>query len=565
MKLDKLFEEAQELFEANKYKEMITDDFIRLVTIINKGNLVKAEREINEEINNARKDFKRIDIVTWYIRIYMLGECGFFLSDKLKYDEEIRNEGIQIVGRIIERYNKKTKGSRVTVNDVRTGDFIFLHRINENLKHFLSLPISNIQNYRFGWELPDELFEKFEDYEREWKELRKRLIPDDPDLKVMIDMGEYVWFDLESASCSAEGEAMGHCGNSPSSSDPNQTILSLRQKQRVGNEIWWKPVATFILHKRQGMLGEMKGYGNEKPAEKYHPYIIKLLEHSRIKGIVGGGYLPDSNFSINDLSDSERERLVNMKPALQEFLDYVKEKGVDDHIKQILIDEGLEVDEETGYIIVDRYKDVEQLIDHTDKSDGLASRIYQIMSGEESIDLWDDRLTYDYLGYHITGNQETVFKEYVESKYPDEYEEIGNWFEVIKDEDDDLYTQLDQAYGDARRSGMEGQMFGALKDAYLDFGHDEDSNWYLSPSEFTYDTEIKVMTDWESIERSIKNDYFGDTPEEVVSFVEDMMGGESPSLTATEPYNGFDDFDDSYFENEIETIVEWARDETTES
>jgi len=34
----------------------------------------------------------------------------------------------------------------------------------------------------------------------------------------------------------------------------------------------------------------MKGRGNDKPAPKYHPYVVELLRHHLIRGIKGGGY-----------------------------------------------------------------------------------------------------------------------------------------------------------------------------------------------------------------------------------------------------------------------------------
>jgi hypothetical protein len=67
------------------------------------------------------------------------------------------------------------------------------------------------------------------------------------------------------------------------------------------------------------MLGEMKGRNNDKPIEKYHPYIVALLKQPFIKGIVGGGYAPENNFSLADLPDDQTEALVKMKPSLADL------------------------------------------------------------------------------------------------------------------------------------------------------------------------------------------------------------------------------------------------------
>ena len=44
------------------------------------------------------------------------------------------------------------------------------------------------------------------------------------------------------------------------------------------NQLLWKPHLTFIVN--DGYLGESKGFANQKPASRYHPYIARLLlEH----------------------------------------------------------------------------------------------------------------------------------------------------------------------------------------------------------------------------------------------------------------------------------------------
>ena len=61
------------------------------------------------------------------------------------------------------------------------------------------------------------------------------------------------------------------------------------------------------------LLGEMKGRGNQKPAATYHPYILKLLEKPFIKGIHSGGYQPEQNFSISDLSSDQVVTLLKTR------------------------------------------------------------------------------------------------------------------------------------------------------------------------------------------------------------------------------------------------------------
>lgn len=123
----------------------------------------------------------------------------------------------------------------------------------------------------------------------------------------------YSWVDLERRYCELERDTMGHCGNVGGALD--DTILSLRDKKNI-------PYLTFILNK--GILGEMKGRGNDKPSTKYHPYIIELLKLPIIKRIKGEGYLPEKNFKLSDLKEDQLEELIKIKPNFEN--DFLFEK-----------------------------------------------------------------------------------------------------------------------------------------------------------------------------------------------------------------------------------------------
>ena len=63
----------------------------------------------------------------------------------------------------------------------------------------------------------------------------------------------------------------------------------------------------------------MKGRGNNKPSAKYHDAIMALLMHHReIKHLLGGGYLPENNFSLDDLSADDERKLRAARPELFE-------------------------------------------------------------------------------------------------------------------------------------------------------------------------------------------------------------------------------------------------------
>jgi hypothetical protein len=121
------------------------------------------------------------------------------------------------------------------------------------------------------------------------------------------------WHDLGISSCTAEGKAMGHCGNAASAQQGDR-ILSLRTTHKIKNKEYHEPHLTFINN--EGFLGEMKGRGNEKPAPHYHEHIVHLLKNPSIKGIFGGGYLKENNFKFSDLSQELQKEVLKHNPNL---------------------------------------------------------------------------------------------------------------------------------------------------------------------------------------------------------------------------------------------------------
>jgi hypothetical protein len=206
------------------------------------------------------------------------------------------------------------------------------------LDHYLSLPIPEIQRYNYAnkdWRDVRDDFKRFED---EWKKSRVQWIDITDELKegtinpIITYKNGYAWFDLSRPYCKLEGDAMGHCGNTASFFQ-DDTVLSYRAVKKSAGTTMARPSLTFILNP-DGYLGEMKGRANEKPKEKYHDAIVDLLlqkvntssrdENKKeffIKGIRGGGYLPENNFSINDLNETLKNKLFSQRPELRPFLE----------------------------------------------------------------------------------------------------------------------------------------------------------------------------------------------------------------------------------------------------
>ena len=120
----------------------------------------------------------------------------------------------------------------------------------------------------------------------------------------------WAWFLIKAGFSRQEAMAMRHCGNGDGNG--GDQLFSLREPISKPHGVCWKPHLTFILSK--GYLGEMKGFANQKPNTFYHTYIKKLLKIDGIKGITGGGYLPQNNFEFLDLNESSRIEILEEKP-----------------------------------------------------------------------------------------------------------------------------------------------------------------------------------------------------------------------------------------------------------
>lgn len=321
------FNEMVDLLEASKYDAMF-GKIENLSFISNKQVILN---QIQGHIDWARKNLKKEDRILWYLRLMkykILRDIYKTYPEDNKIDQTFPNpEDNQAISkekksiqREIAKIDSKIRAERILPNELGSS-------LRDNLIHYLGQEqIQDIQNHTFGSETPRELFDLFDQYEQEWK---KYIGTDSVKIhagdKIVLSFedGKRAWWLLDRGGCREEGDVMGHCGNVPSQR-PGDRILSFRTKIQ---DDWWKPHLTFILDKN-GLLGEMKGRGNEKPAERYHPYIVELLKNKKlINGIKGGGYLPQNNFSLDDLDDDVKEQLLNLNPNLMSVFDKFRKSG----------------------------------------------------------------------------------------------------------------------------------------------------------------------------------------------------------------------------------------------
>ena len=156
----------------------------------------------------------------------------------------------------------------------------------------------------------------------------KSMVQDSKQLPAGKIVHEYAdastWNLLDKGTCDVEGRMMKHCGNV--SAKPGDRILSYREKQNI----MMKPRLTFILN--NGKLGEMKGFANAKPAAEYHERIVDLLQNQwvQITHLQGHGYMPQNNFSLNDLNEALFKQLAQHQPELVK-----SQLTASDHVQQL--------------------------------------------------------------------------------------------------------------------------------------------------------------------------------------------------------------------------------------
>lgn len=282
------------------------------------------ETRIEKEIDWARNTLEREDRVVWYLRWLQLGlfiEVKNSIEDSLGtgIDAARADPAVEAWWKTIDKKSKQIAMKSGTTPDAVVTAAGILARgdtIRNELTHYMGMPIPAIQNHTFQYELPQPLINQFNDVSKEWADDQERVVDLDEDAKIIMQFPDGVaWWNLQKPYCPIEGDCMGHCGNSPRE-NTGDTILSLRKEFPTDGEMRYSCMVTFILTDN-GMLTEMKGRGNQRPAPRYHKYIVPLLRSDIVEGMIGGGYMPEENFSLNHLEEEGlKEQLIDEKPAL---------------------------------------------------------------------------------------------------------------------------------------------------------------------------------------------------------------------------------------------------------
>ncbi|MFA5490026.1 MAG: hypothetical protein WC284_12535 [Candidimonas sp.] len=468
--------------------------------ITEKTNYVEMLGENDPIIEWAKKVLVSDPLIVWFLRIYKLG-TNYYPEDQDKLIEK----------------NPKWKNISILNSDI--------DRIKTNLEHYMSMQLPKIKSYRVKWQTPDELFHDFQKIEDEWTESLGDFVNKKETDKIILDMGNFIWFNLGKQKCDDEAEAMGHCGNRYGKS--GDILLSLREKTH--NPEIFIPRLTFVIN--DGYLGEMKGFANNKPSEKYHPYIVKLLELPMIKGIIGGGYEAHKNFSIEDLPENEINQLIEKKPLLgpievayekmgesEEFIKYL-EKLLSAHSHDY------HYSHEKKVWIIKHFSDVKEML--RDYGNDVAKWAIDVILGNKHIEVYHEIEFNNFdLPEKITNNVE----KYIKQTYPDEYESDMYFSEIVKilkNNDDGLYDILVEGIHNGIREGTYDQIKTELiksidHSGWVLTGDMEDEIYFpLATSQLIYDIKDGLLED---------EDYFS--------------YDDSYYINIKEPHYGFDGYDE---------------------
>ena len=354
----------------------------------------------DDYINLLRKHLKRNDRIVWalrWIRSFILMNAYTGMVEAGKSEDPIISSMAKLyrkwTGNDIEddflanpHDDTTVKASLATVANYFMDEY--------HLEHFGFLfdSIAKINEIQWIDQTPSDLVNQIGMLEREWQTSRQQFVKTDPNDQIILsyDNGKYGWVLLDREYCRKEGDAMGHCGNEPSA-QPGDQILSFRSIFETEQ----KPHLTFIVN--DGILGEMKGRANNKPNEKYHPYIVDLLKQDFIKSIAGGGHAPESNFSLDDLDERTSEELLDMKPSLggSVFMLAHNDNEYNPEIGKIMkaemrVLDPLAFDINSGTIVVETFRDMNEVAEFVYDRNLMDITQYSIFGGTNDVDIFVD-------------------------------------------------------------------------------------------------------------------------------------------------------------------------------
>ena len=608
---------------AFDYGAMFKALFADISRVGGSGSVTRCKDDFDFYLEWAKKALKRRDRIMWFMRLVRIHCAQEFLENESKLDKRYpadltpQKSGQAEDSAIFSKWGKFLIQERARYGFVPNVSAVRnLKAFQRILEHYMSLPVPAIQNTVFQWQHPTVLLDEFGWAEKEWQESRSHLLKPHPrdegndrdsGDEIVIDFKNgWAWWKLGRSYCPEEAKAMGHCGNEAAGPDrPDDRILSLRRKVVIKGDTWWEPHLTFILDTDDDSLGEMKGRGNEKPAPQYHPYIIKLLESSLVKKVKGGGYLPEHNFRITDLPVKEQERLMELKPSLGTYLFRLRKEGKTPELVED-VGQALRFGHDDWKPSLDGYAmgqwdNVEEYAQQ--HGNDTAQWIVKVMSGGEFLDI-DPYSPKDNMeqvldsckpetlalvlrnlkhfhpravvAWMAEGNEDTYGEDAAKVDAADEMAcaaflagidltetslaQSSAIVQLVEDQDlDEASGNLLGAWGDAARSGTEGEMTKYFKSAMEDLlGTTSDWGTFLvqDGNSFWESPIYEVMPFAKAVELAD-----GET-DDVWAWTENegRLQGHEMDLKVDEPYSGFNEWDEQYADERVKETFHFKED-----
>ena len=594
--VDKLTSEEPVLTEAQNYEAMFNPLWTFLKTKIEpiaatdpylsgaRQKVIQIDTEVFKKtvpslVQLAKKNLKKNDRIVWFLKLVRLS----FVTDiyrNINFDQMTNTDNANSILNSLDDYIAKEK-SGVSMSHVPNNRIFTLKNLKdmlENLEHYFSLPIPEIQNVVFTNQNPSELLGKFSELERDWKDKQNQFLKyyptEEARFETLIKFPDgKIWVDLKAPYCETEGTAMGHCGNRASYKE-DDTVLSLREPIKHGNEIKWRPLLTFILH-ADGNLGEMKGRGNQKPAPQYHSYIISLLKLPLIKGISGGGYAPERNFAITDLSQEEQDALVDFKPTLGSLAYQFNRFGMTEEIIQSIRDKAdslgisgaktIQYDANSQMFQIDEMPLKKFINDYApsryhNRADNSIEYAYKICSGYDFLDCgdWVSDDSVENLIDSLPDDLEKGLLRYCIKNYPNSFNEDGTlddeMYNLLKENNDEILDEFRRAVSAGYETGTYDEIYEdltkCLKDwsahgFYLQFKSSDDGKHIF------LDEPVKTVIKAKDFIDDLSNTDYCETAETNGDWFNREDG---PTLK--EPYHGWSDFSES-------AAIEYLKDNLT--
>jgi len=203
-------------------------------------------------------------------------------------------------------------------------------------------------------------------------------------------------------------------------------------------------------------------------------------------------------------------------------------------------------------LIITEHPNVEDLID--DYGDDSAKWVIKVLQGEEEAFGSDYVPTSSDFDYLLSAEQEKILNKYAAEKYPDEWEDDEDWYDVLESSGDETLDELRQLYWQASESGAQSEMSKLLESSLEDF-HEE---FELDPDGLEWDKKYNVIlpkaTLIDYVENPKKYDLHIPTIDALVEAHGDTFYFDI-SISLVHPRYGYTDMDDEYFKSEADALL----------